>query len=574
ALAVDCGGSIPGSRRTTMRCVSQWIHSFCDKSSGTVVEEYGLHELMTRFRGSSVDLLESILSEAFDREDEKRVIVIRDPTVCLRAADDAASHMLPSSAESGSDVEDDEWDDSHPAAASSLDSSVALALWLTRSVARGLRIIFLSPSAAVAEMLGQSCSLIRLSGEEIHDLVCYTEEPQARPSGPLVDLLTPQHSPGQYPTGGGVICVYGPSGSGKTNELRKLKSCVSSGKATEVRVADIVAAELGESQSRLRKVYSELASCSRFSPATLAVAMFDDCDLWVNSAGKVMGEVLSQWTTLLDTHCKSVLTVITCEDREKLPQSLSCRVTNWISLADDSDGGNTCVPATQYTRYNQDTSILYASVTSVGGPTKEHCPVCQRVYTVKLAANDTSDECFTAIIAPIDPGSAEKVRDELNDVCIQSDFRIMKGSTTIVIKDGEYIGEREGLVKLEVNVQDGRIEHVNAKYLASPNIEELVYFAVGDVLSVGLTYQGATRDFKTVCLILEPSRREVVLQYEKINRRNLEFWDRNSFDSPRASKPESDFDALTGGKINAKKGGVKMAKSIIKGLKGKIKGKP
>ncbi|KAF4660354.1 hypothetical protein FOZ61_004086, partial [Perkinsus olseni] len=309
ALAVDCGGSTPGSRRATMRCVSQWIHSFCDKSSGTVVEEYGLHELMTRFGGSSVDLLESILSEAFDREDEKRVIVIRDPTVCLRAADDAASHMLPSSAESGSGGEDDEWDDSHPAAASSLDSSVALALWLTRSVARGLRIIFLSPSAAVAEMLGQSCGLIRLSGEEIHDLVCYTEEPQAKPSGPLVDLLTPRHSPGQYSARGGLICVYGPSGSGKTNELRKLKSCVSSGKATEVRVADIVAAELGESQSRLRKVYSELASCSRFSPATLAVAMFDDCDLWVNSAGKVMGEVLSQWTTLLDTHCRSVLTV-------------------------------------------------------------------------------------------------------------------------------------------------------------------------------------------------------------------------------------------------------------------------
>ncbi|KAF4703250.1 hypothetical protein FOZ62_018342, partial [Perkinsus olseni] len=89
-------------------------------------------------------------------------------------------------------------------------------------------------------------------------------------------------------------------------------------------------------------------------------------------------------------------------------------------------------------------------------------------------------------------------------------------------------------------------------------------------------YQGEARDSKTVWLILEPSRREVVLEYETINGRDPEFWDRNPSDSRGASKPESDSDALTGGKINAKKKGkrgVKMAKSIIKGPKGKIKGK-
>ncbi|KAF4741949.1 hypothetical protein FOZ62_013639 [Perkinsus olseni] len=142
--------------------------------------------------------------------------------------------------------------------------------------------------------------------------------------------------------------------------------------------------------------------------------------------------------------------------------------------------GIRCIPATQYTRYDQATSIRFAWVTAVGGFGKEHCPVCQREYTVKLDAYDMSDECFVDIEAPTEPSNAEKVRHELNDVCIQTDFRIMKGSTTTVIKDGEYIGEKEGLVKLEVKVQDGKIEHVNAEWASSSErIEELVYFAVG-----------------------------------------------------------------------------------------------
>lgn len=37
--------------------------------------------------------------------------------------------------------------------------------------------------------------------------------------------------------------------------------------------------------------------------------MFDDCDLWVTSAGRVMGEILSQWTALLDVHKEDVWTV-------------------------------------------------------------------------------------------------------------------------------------------------------------------------------------------------------------------------------------------------------------------------
>ncbi|KAF4680337.1 hypothetical protein FOZ62_012846 [Perkinsus olseni] len=228
------------------------------------------------------------------------------------------------------------------------------------------------------------------------------------------------------------------------------------------------------------------------------------------------------------------------------------RLSKLYSAPNDSyvvNDGIKCVPATQSTRYNQDSSISIAWVTSVGGPTEEHCPVCQREYTVKVNAYASSGECFPAIETTTDPDIAENVRNDLNDVCIHTDFKLMKGSTNTVIDDGEYIGEKDGVVKLEVT--------------PSKKVGELVYFAVGDVLSVSLSFQGDTQDSEPVELILEPSRRELSLEYEKIDWRKLKFWDRNP----------PNFEAVTEGKLNKKKKGkrgVQRARSMIQGLKGKI----
>ncbi|EEQ99788.1 hypothetical protein Pmar_PMAR020246 [Perkinsus marinus ATCC 50983] len=295
-------------RRSTMRCVSQWIRKFCGNSSATEVEEYGFNELWKKYEGCSMDMLESIVEDLSSMEDAKRVIVIRDPMACMRTVDDAAA--VASGGDADVDGDDEDWGEEQSLARKSLDSTLGLVLWLARSVPIGVRIVLLVPSGATTDMFGEFCGVMRLTVGEVRDLSGSTSELPINPSGPLVGLLAHHRASRSLPhTRGGLICVSGPSGSGKTDELRRLRASVSSGKAIEVRIADVVAAELGESQRRLRKIYSELASCSRFSPTVPAVAMFDDCDLWVTSAGRVMGEILSQWTALLDVHKEDVWTV-------------------------------------------------------------------------------------------------------------------------------------------------------------------------------------------------------------------------------------------------------------------------
>ncbi|KAF4674180.1 hypothetical protein FOL47_009586 [Perkinsus chesapeaki] len=332
ALAVECGGDTSGRARATLQCVSQWIHSFCRNSSGIAVKEYGPFELLTIYGGAPLDMLEAILTEATSKVHQKQVIIIRDPTACFGTSSSAYSGGF----DDDDEGDDDAWDDSSVVAPSSSDCATGLAVWLSERVPLGVRIVFLLPTGSMIDTLGRVCGLVRLSMAEVPDLAsCTIETTDSSPRSTL--FLGGIRETGNDTARGGLVCLYGRSGSGKTQVLRHLKESAISGRVVNVRIADILAAELGESQRRLRKVYSELASSSKFLPAAFVACTFDDCDLWLKSSGKIIREVLSQWTGLIDKHGNDILTVITCQDKSDLPRALSCRVCKWIDLNGDND---------------------------------------------------------------------------------------------------------------------------------------------------------------------------------------------------------------------------------------------
>ncbi|EER13553.1 hypothetical protein Pmar_PMAR000140, partial [Perkinsus marinus ATCC 50983] len=137
------------------------------------------------------------------------------------------------------------------------------------------------------------------------------------------------------------------------------------------------------------------------------------------------------------------------------------------------------------------------------------------------------------------PELADKTN-ELNALCEDSDFRVIKGAPAVVeggkyipeftLKDGEYTCHEAGSpggqrVSMELHVREGLIEHIDTTSLGKP-IEQLYYTTVGEAIYVGLFLERVR--YNTHWIILEPTEREVVLQYEKMNRRNLESWFQDS----------------------------------------------
>lgn len=198
---------------------------------------------------------------------------------------------------------------------------------------------------------------------------------------------------------------------------------------------------------------------------------------------------------------------------------------NTLSLDQDAsymvNDGIQCIPAIHATLKDRESLVRRAWVTVVHGETHE-----QEDYSVLLNLFDKTGNCFLGASPQIHATSVPgQVLSELNSLCIDYHFRLIKSSSTTDLTDGKYTGKNKQ-IGLEVDVRGGKIEHVAATP-PSASIESLKYFTIGEVILIRVERMLQSGEPEEIVVLLEPINRKAVLQYDRVNRENLKYWDRD-----------------------------------------------
>lgn len=218
--------------------------------------------------------------------------------------------------------------------------------------------------------------------------------------------------------------------------------------------------------------------------------------------------------------------------------------------------GIECQRVIKKTGPSQRSPVWGASVIKVDGNTRE-----QKEYTVELASYNKAEDCFPrGLMDEIHVGKPQ-VLSELNQLCDEDAFRLIKGSTVNLPTDGKYCGKVEGMT-LEIDVQDGKIGYVNATSPTRP-IERLLYFTLGDVIFADVLRKFNSQASAYTPMILEPIDRKFGLLYDKIDASNLQYWG--------PAPPKSDILTVAEHTPRGRRNGARRMLNKLKNLKLRIK---